>query len=95
MPRICVRCGRRLNDDEHHVLVDDDGEAIKRWTMVNRGKGRMGLQRVRVYECRVSLIATSPATGKILRPAHPQRIKELDTRYVHNDRLKPGGDLHQ
>ena len=40
------------------------------------------------YTCRVTLITTSPVTGKHYEASNPTRIAELDTRWVHNDRLE-------
>lgn len=98
MPRICPRCNRPL-DAEHHTILRHEkgprkGQPIRRPMIVRRGRGRLGIQKVLTYECKVRLIAQSPSTGKVGVPPSPQRIKELDTRYVHEDRLKPGGDLN-
>ena len=84
--RICKRCGRRLNLDEH-----DDGGKV--WQIARRGRCRMGVQRVRVYNCRLRLVGTSPVSGKTIVPKSAQRWKAIDNRYVHEDPFKPGGDL--
>ncbi len=95
MPRICHRCNRPLDGEHHDILRHEDGpnkgKPIRRTMIVRRGRGRVGVQKVTVYGCKVRLVATSPVTGKTLVPSHPQRISELDTRYVHEDRFK--GDL--
>ena len=79
--RLCSACGRRLNPDEHEV-------AEKRVLVpARRGRGRLGVQRVRVYGCRVRLAATNPATGRVFVPATGQRIKELDIGYRHESRF--------
>lgn len=102
MPRICNRCGRKLTPEEHDVLryPDDYKDKAKRGTIqkvtvgMRRGRGRLGFQKVRLYGCRVRLIATSPVTGKTLAPAHPQRLAAAGyARYVHvssfDHELKP------
>lgn len=40
------------------------------------------------YTCHMTLVATSPTSGAVYPVNHPQRITELDTRWVHNDRLE-------
>ena len=74
--RICTRCGRPLNDQEHERTTSH--RLGRRWE----------------YGCKVRLVATSPTTKRTMVPHTPQRTKENDARYVHEDRLKPGGDLH-
>jgi hypothetical protein len=102
MARICTRCNRELNEQEHDVLrYPDDykdeakrGKVMKVPMVTNRGRGRIGIQMIRRYGCRVKLIATSPVTGKTLVPSHPQRLLAAGgARYVHESRfdndLKP------
>lgn len=40
------------------------------------------------YTCRVTLVATSPVSGKHFPVHHPQSIKELPVAWVHDDRLE-------
>lgn len=99
MARICKSCNRPL-DAEHHDLLrypddhpDKAGEVVKVPMVVRRGRGRLGIQMIRRYGCRVRLIATSPVTGKTLVPTHPQRLLAAGgARYVHESRFK-NGDL--
>jgi hypothetical protein len=95
MPRYCGACGRSLDIFGHDIARDDKGE-FKRAHVIGmaRGRGRLAYGRVKQYSCRVRLVATSPSTGRTLPANDPQRIKELDTRFVHRERLQPGGDLH-
>lgn len=81
MARFCNRCGRPL-DAEHH----DIGES--KFVFARRGRGRMKLQKVRIYGCRVRLTAVSPATGRTIVPNTTDRIKETDTAYRHESRFK-------
>jgi hypothetical protein len=85
MARWCPRCNRPL-DATGHDPADPPSAVVP----VRRGRGRLGVQRVRRWTCRVRLVATSPATGKTLAPNTPQRLAILDTRYVHVDRLEKG-----
>lgn len=77
--RLCTRCGRRLNADEHEI-----GE--KRTILVRRGRGRVGMQRVRTYACRVRLAATSPS-GKTFVPPTPDRFDPTYASYRHESRF--------
>lgn len=76
--RHCKRCGRVI-PDEHDI-----GEP--RYVFTRRGRGRMDLQRVRTYGCRVRLTAVSPL-GRVEVPATPQRTKFNDTAYRHESRF--------
>jgi hypothetical protein len=96
MARYCGACGRALDATGHDLIRDDDGNPRKAnavgW---KRGRHRLAFHRVRQYVCRVRLIARSPTTGKVLPTENPQRIKELQTAYVHRARLQIGGDLYE
>lgn len=84
--RYCGRCGEPMDDHEVKERV-----AI----LVRRpDRGRLRIQRIRVDECPVRLIATSPVTHKTLVPGTPQRIKVIDTRYVASRRFEKGKDLN-
>lgn len=79
MARYCRSCGRPLTDEFH-----DTGRAAGPMVdgLTASGRPRVAERKHRVYGCRVKLVATSPVSGRTLRPNSPQRIKELDTRYV-------------
>jgi hypothetical protein len=79
--RICDACGRRLNEEEHRV----DGKLVAQTVS--------GLRTVRLWGCKVRLVGRT-AAGNIFTPHTADRDAELDIRYVHEDRLKPGGDLY-
>lgn len=94
MARICRKCNRPKDADHHDIVQVPaiDPETLK-WKFENdeivwedAPKGMPNR-----YACRVRLVATSPVTGKTLTPQSPQRITELDTRYVHVSRFE--GDL--
>jgi hypothetical protein len=80
MARYCRGCNRALDETGH-----DTDRGPRYWIdgvdSAGRGRLRYSPERRR-YRCRVKLVATSPASGKELSPASPQRIKELNTRYV-------------
>lgn len=84
--RICNACGRRLDEHERGPRVMVIGRS--------RGRARFPAVKVTPYGCRVRLIQQSPVTGGVSVPATGQRSKPLNTRYVHESRLQPGGDLH-
>jgi len=86
MPRYCRRCGRPL-DGEHHT------EGRKALVPTRRGRGRVQYRLQRTFDCRLRLIQRSPVSGEVSVPERPQRLKALQTAYVHEDRFKPGGDL--
>ena len=94
MPRFCSACGRDIKD--HKV----DG------TRPNTGRARRGRVlpgRVRKYICRVRPIATDYKQGRVVPDEtfaaennlnDPMQRTELnDSKFVHEDRLKIGGDL--
>lgn len=84
MSRICPLCNRPKDEDHHDLvevpILDEISGGITGWRKAPPGWPNR-------YACRVKLVATSPTTGKTLTPADPQRIAELDTRYVHVDTL--------
>lgn len=93
MARIC-HCGRPL-DEEHHALVrypekhKHAGEPVRRVVLRSRGRGRLGVCRERVWECRMRLSAVSPTSGKRLVPSNPQRDRASGlAAFVHIDRLR-------
>lgn len=77
--RICTRCGRPLNEDEH-TLGDP------RIVFVRRGRGRVKVQKVRTYECKVRLAGTKP-DGETFVPATPDRIGDRDISFRHESRF--------
>lgn len=65
------------------------GEPVRRVVLRSRGRGRLGINKERVYGCRVRLVAHSPTTGKRLVPSNPQRDAASGmAAYVHEDRLR-------
>jgi hypothetical protein len=83
MPRVCSACGRDLTAEFHDV----DGKRLVHG-------GRRGLRYARNWACRVRLVGTSPTTGKTNAPLTNQRTSDNDARYVREERLQRGGDLH-
>lgn len=80
MARHCSACGMPL-DAEHHDVTRKSGWFLDGATATGRPRHSYR-DKLRHYACRVKLVATSPETGKTLNTSSPQRIKELDTRYV-------------
>lgn len=67
---------RRGKDGQMHYRPHErEGEACRIPMIMRRGRGRVGIQQVRRYGCRVRLVATSPITGKHLNATRPQRLK--------------------
>lgn len=95
MPRFCSACGRDIRD--HKV----DGT---RPNTTPARRGRVAIARVRNYVCRVRPIARDLRVGRYVpderRRAEQnlndvmQRTEENDAKFVHEDRLAMGGDLH-
>ena len=95
MPRFCSACGRDIRD--HKV----DGT---RPNLTPARRGRVAIGRVRNYRCRVRPIARSLTAGRIVPDETfalendlndpMQRTEANESRFVHEDRLKAGGDLH-
>lgn len=77
--RICQHCGRPLNAQEHNL-------GDPRTIITRRGRGRVKVQRVRTYECKVRLAATN-AAGVTFVPATPDRIGDADVSYRHESRF--------
>lgn len=93
MARICRRCGRKLTEEEHDLARYTEGkrkgEPIRRIVTRSRGRGRFGINKERVWSCRVRLSAISPTSGRRLVPSSPQREAVLGMpAYVHVDRLR-------
>lgn len=80
MARHCSACGMPLNAD-HHDIDRRPGWFVDGMTASGRVRHSYR-DKLRHYACRVELVATSPATGKTLTTKSPQRVKELDTRFV-------------
>ena len=103
--RICTACGRPLDEDNHDVLrytkEDDEAGIIPKGKMIGSvvrvkvaGRKLSATQHARVWGCRVRLVADSPVSGKTIFPEYPgRRMKEINNRFVHAARVKPGGDL--
>lgn len=81
--RMC-RCGRPLEDPEYHditVIVDPlppivgwhKGQIVRGDVLISEG--------VRVFECKMRLIAESPITGKRLVPKSTQRYTQINIRH--------------
>jgi hypothetical protein len=77
--RYCNRCGRPL-DAEHHDLGDPS------FVTFRRGRGRLPLQRVRIYGCKVRLTSVDDAERTSV-PDTPQRTKSNRTAYRHESRF--------
>ena len=97
MARFC-HCGRPLDGPDaekyHEVEKPRVGPVFE---IAASGRVRPTMRRHKQRSCKMRLIATSPVTGKTLVPGGgrfaPQRTTELNTRYVHESRFQPGGDL--
>lgn len=93
MARICGVCGRELTEEEHDLARYEEGERkgepIRRIVLRSRGRGRFGINKERIWACRVRLTGISPTTGRRLVPSSPQREAVLGMpAYVHVDRLR-------
>lgn len=86
--RTCPRCGRPLDRENHEI----DG---KRLVMpYRRGRGRVQARVQRVYRCKLrGPITRNPVDGTIGVAATPQRIKELQTAFVHESRFEKGAEF--
>lgn len=95
MARFCKACGRSLDD---HKVDGTQPRAGK------PGRGKVLFPRSRRYLCRVRPIARDFRKGRIVPtpetrdeaglPDVMSRTEANDARFVHEDRLKIGGDLH-
>lgn len=90
MARICPTCGRPKGPEFHDEredmqrVINEEGEFEVVGIPVGPG------QPIR-WLCRMTLVATSPKTGKLVPTHIAERVKEIDNRYVHNDRLEQDG----
>lgn len=95
MAKHCRACGLPLDEDHHDVVRVGPLETFPFRGFKNGQRQRLTYvrrPRKRVYGCRVRLVATSPISGKTLTPGSPQRIKEVDTRYVRTELLEAQAD---
>lgn len=82
--RHCGQCGKPLDTNFHEDTFAKQDSGTRR---ILRSAG------IRRWACRLRLVADRPSGG-IMFVDIPQRLSSLNTRWVFEDRTKPGGDLH-
>lgn len=95
--RIC-RCGRPLEDERYHeeIVIRDPLPPVVGFFRGKRVYGDEPISNgVRVFACKLRLVAESPITGKRLVPQSPQRYTQIDimhgarnARWAHPDVLE-------